>query len=71
MVESTRHDRHDHLDRGVHGVDGHLPGAEHVLGREHGFKLRDAGEDSAASPEQPLRSKEAASTPPELVATFG
>lgn len=40
-------------------------------GSNYGFKVRDAAEDSAAGPEQPFRSREAGSTPPELVVTYG
>ncbi len=40
-------------------------------GSNHGFKVRDATEGSAAGPEQSFGSREAGSTPPELVVTFG
>ncbi len=40
-------------------------------GSNHGFKVRDATEDAAAGPMQSFRSREAGSTPPELVVTFG
>lgn len=40
-------------------------------GSNHGFRVRDATEDAAAGPMQSFRSREAGSTPPELVVTFG
>jgi hypothetical protein len=40
-------------------------------GANHGFKIRDAVEDSAASPQQSINSRETGSNPPELVVTFG
>ncbi|MDQ3320009.1 MAG: DNRLRE domain-containing protein [Actinomycetota bacterium] len=40
-------------------------------GSNHGFKVRDATEDAAAGPMRSFRSREAGSTPPELVVTFG
>jgi len=40
-------------------------------GSNHGFRVRDATEDAAAGPMQSFRGREAGSTPPELVVTFG
>jgi hypothetical protein len=40
-------------------------------GSNHGFRVRDATEDAAAGPMQSSRGREAGSTPPELVVTFG